>query len=141
MPRSPGSFLLSASLAIFATVQPLSADPIQQHNSNTVSFGNWIGLSNATLVVAAPNGKISQIYAESGTPVFKLNKAEAIDGVYRYELRAAVDEKPAVRILSNGSVSNAQSDSTGVPYYGTGHFVVEGGMIITPREIEEEDEG
>ena len=137
--RILGSLLLSVSLALAATGPARPADPIQQHNSNAVWFENWIGLSNATLVVAAPNGKITQIYAESGTPVFELDRADAMDGVYRYELRAATEERQAIVNQTDEGRGDAQRDSTAVPYYSTGHFVVERGAIITPEEITEEE--
>ena len=142
-PISPLSALRATFLAFalgMASALPVWAvDPVQQHNSNAVWFENWIGLSNATLVVAAPNGKITQIYAETGTPVFELNRAEAMDGVYRFELRAATEERQAIINQSDQGRGEAQSDTTAVPYYSTGHFVVERGVIITPKEIQEEE--
>jgi opacity protein-like surface antigen len=133
------SLLLSASLAIAVAGPAHAADPVQQHNSNAVWFENFIGLSNATMVVAAPNGKISQIYAESGTPVFELNPAEAVDGVYRYELRAATEERRTIVNASNLGGDEEQSDPAFVPYYSSGHFVVKRGVIITPKEIKQEE--
>ena len=140
MPFFLRPFFLGAGLALAIAMGPAwAADPVKQHNSNAVWFENWIGLSNAMLVVAAPNGKITQIYAESGTPVFELDRAEAMDGVYRFELRAATEERRAIVNQSNQGRGDAQEDTTSVPHYSTGHFVVERGAIITPEEIKEEE--
>lgn len=129
-------FVLGTATAAFAV------DPIQQHNSNAVWFENWVGLSNATMVIAAPNGKITQIYAETGTPVFQLVRADAQDGVYRYELRAATEERVEIvnPIQSGREEGGDEGDGTmAKPFYSTGFFVVERGAIITPEEIEEEE--
>lgn len=124
---------LSLGTAAFA-VEP---DPVQQHNSNAVWFENWIGLSNATMVVAAPNGRISQVRADQGTPVYELDRAEAQDGVYRYELRAATEEEVEIVNPVNNGRGEAQTTMK-KPFYRTGHFVVSRGVIITPEEIKEE---
>ena len=79
MSRLLKSIALSATLAIFGAGAAWAVDPVQQHNSNAVWFENWIGLSNASMVVAAPNGKIIEIFAKSGTPVFELPPGEAQD--------------------------------------------------------------
>ena len=114
-------------------------DPIQQHNSNAVWFENWIGLSNATMVVAAPNGRITQIYAETGTPVFQLTRADAQDGVYRYELRAATEERIEIVNPIQSGREDGGDGTMAKPFYTTGFFVVERGAIITPEDIKEED--
>ncbi|WP_146591334.1 hypothetical protein [Puniceibacterium confluentis] len=129
---------LAAGLSLgLAAAAAAATDPVQQHNSSAVWFENWTGLSNATLVVVAPNGKITEIYAASGTPVFELDRAEAQDGVYRYELRAATEEREAIINPSDDGRGEAQRDSTAVPFYATGHFVVERGAIITPKDEQE----
>ncbi|MFZ7091514.1 hypothetical protein [Primorskyibacter sp. 2E233] len=131
------SLIAALGLSVATAVSANAVDPIQQHNSNAVWFENWIGLTHATMVVAAPNGKISQIYAESGTPVFELSRADAMDGVYRYELRAATDEDvEIVNPIDNGRGETATTSKK--PYYSTGFFVVSRGVIITPEEIKEE---
>lgn len=131
--------LLAAALS-FGTGAAWAAEPVQQHNSNAVWFENWIGLSNASLTVAAPNGKITQIYAETGTPVFELPADAPQDGVYRYELSAATDE----RIEIVNEVDNGREDpgdgTMAKPFYTTGHFVVSRGVIITPEETSEEEQ-
>ena len=138
MSRFSGS-ILAAGLAV-ATASPVfAADPVQQHNSSAVWFENWIGLSNATLVVAAPNGAITQIQAPSGTPVFELDRAGAIDGVYRYELRAAPEQTVKIVNPVESGRGDAQRDSQSVPFYASGQFVVERGAIITPEDITEDD--
>lgn len=142
-PAGPRSFLTGIACAVAAvlatSLAAAGADPVQQHNSNAVWFENWIGLSNATLVVAAPNGKITQIYAPSGTPVFELDRAGAEDGVYRYELSAATEETQAIVNPIDGGRGDAQRAEASVPYYTTGTFTVERGAIITPKEITEDN--
>lgn len=129
--------ILSGAFVVLSTAASFAADPVQIHNSNAVWFENWIGLSNATMVIAAPNGKITELYAKSGTPVFELKAGEAQDGVYRYELRAATEEKrEVVNPVDNGR-GEAQTESF-VPFYTTGAFFVERGVIITPEEVQEE---
>ncbi len=126
--------LLAGLLALPAA----AADPRQQHNSNALWFENWTGLRNATLVVTAPDGRIFEIMAPSGTPVFQLPARDVIDGIYRYELSAATDKtEKIVNPIDNGR-GEAASDTVAVPYYATGAFVVSRGVIITPEEIQEE---
>lgn len=126
-------------LAMLSAIGVSAAEPVQQHNSNAVWFENWSGLSNASMTVAAPNGKITTIYAESGTPVFQLSGDDVLDGVYRYELSAATDEEvEIVNEIDNGRGEN-QGNTTLKPYYANGHFIVSRGVIITPEEIKEED--
>ena len=117
-----------------------AAEPVQQHNSNAVWFENWIGLSNASMTIAAPNGKIITVFAESGTPVYQLAADDTQDGVYRYELSAATDEKvEIVNKVDNGRGENSE-DMVSKSFYTTGHFVVSRGVIITPEEINEDEQ-
>lgn len=127
--------LFAAPLA--AQQNPVAPDPVEQHNTNAFWFVNWIGLSNATLTVAAPNGKITKIYAEEGTPVFQLS-GEVQDGVYRYEMSAATEEMVEIVNPINTGRGEDQPTHHAKPFYRTGHFVVERGVIITPEEEEEE---
>ncbi|MDU8912171.1 hypothetical protein [Aestuariicoccus sp. MJ-SS9] len=129
----------AAAAALFAASAAWAADPAQQHNSNAVWFENWVGLSNATMVVSSPNGKVTQIFAVSGTPVFELDRREAIDGVYRYELSAATEEKAQIINAMDNGRGEAARDTAAKPFYVTGHFVVERGAIVKPKEIKEED--
>ncbi|WP_425100254.1 hypothetical protein [Tropicibacter sp. S64] len=131
------SMLAAASLAFAGAAHAAEPDPVQQHNSNAVWFENWIGLSNATMVVAAPNGRISQVRADSGTPVYELTRGDVQDGVYRYELRAATEEDiEIVNPIDNGR--GEMQTTMKKPFYMTGHFVVSRGVIITPEEVKEE---
>lgn len=114
-----------------------TVDPVQQHNSNALWFENWIGLGNATLVVSGPDGKVSQVFAKEGTPVFELGRGEVLDGIYRYELKAATEE--TVKIVN--PIDNGRGDpatSRQAPFYMNGSFTVSRGVIITPNEIREE---
>jgi len=113
-------------------------NPVQQHNSNAVWFENWTGLSNATMKIVDPTGKFTTIEASSGTPVFQLQGGEVVDGIYRYELSAATDKTRKIVNPVNNGRGDAQKDEVAIPFYSTGFFVVERGVIITPEEIKEE---
>ena len=89
------STLASLAIALAAATAAKAAEPVEQHNSSALWFVNWVGLSNATLIVAEPDGNIVQIYAKDGTPVYQL-KGEVADGIYRYELSAATDKKEKI---------------------------------------------
>ncbi len=114
------------------------AAPIKQHNSNAVWFDNWTGLSNATLVVVAPDGTITTVQTASGTPVFQLTGSAVLDGVYRFELRAATDEQVKIINPTNNGRGEAQLDSRAKPFLLNGNFVVSRGVIITPEEVSED---
>lgn len=133
------AFTLAFTLitAMTGAAAALTADPVQQYNSNAVWFENWTGLSNATLVVAAPNGKVIEVFAASGTPVFELSRDQVQDGIYRYELKAATDE--AVEIVN--PIDNGRTEVTSSrakPFYMNGSFVVSRGVITIPEEIRED---
>ncbi|MGR3622249.1 hypothetical protein [Pseudophaeobacter sp.] len=137
MQNSLRSLIFGLGLGLASAASALSVDPVQQHNSNAVWFENWTGLSNAQLVVSAPNGKITQIFAASGTPVYELDRAEVQDGIYRYELKAATEEQvEIVNPIDNGRGEVASSRSKG--FYLNGSFMVSRGVIITPEEIRED---
>ncbi|EIE50725.1 hypothetical protein AL036_22450 [Salipiger aestuarii] len=131
---------LAVAAGAFATGAVLAAEPqpIQQHNSNAVWFENWLGLSGATMKVVAPDGQIQTIEAQSGTPVYRLDGRQSVDGVYRYEISAATGE--TVKIVN--PVDNGRGDqgetSMKKPFYMTGHFVVSRNVIITPEDVQEE---
>lgn len=126
--------LMSLSSASVAA----TPEPVQQHNSNAVWFENWIGLSNATMKVQAPDGSLISVLAVTGTPVFQLSGNEVQDGVYRFELSAATDEKEKiVNPIDNGRGENA-SDMVSVSFSMEGRFVVARGVIVTPKDIQEE---
>lgn len=133
------SGFLAGGMAVMLAGAVYAADPVKQHNSNALWFENWIGLSNATLVVSAPNGKITEIQAPSGTPVFELDRAEAMDGVYRFELRAATEEQITIVNSIDSGRGDAQRDTQSVPFYANGQFVVERGAIITPKAMSEDE--
>lgn len=86
---------LPAIFAVLALTASISAaaEPVQKQNTNTLWFENWTGLSRATLTVMAPNGEVKTEYFETGAPVFRLSGWVREDGVYRYELTAATDER------------------------------------------------
>jgi hypothetical protein len=132
------------SLRIAATVLAfagpvLAADPVEQHNSSAFWFVNWIGLTNATLKVVSPDGEVETIFAASGTPVFELNRANALDGVYRYELSAATEKTVKVINRQNDGRGDQSSDQAAEPYYVSGQFLVSRGVIVIPEDVVEQD--
>lgn len=125
------------ALALASAAAALSVDPVEQHNSNAVWFENWSGLSNAMLVVAAPNGTVTEVFAASGTPVYELERGEVQDGIYRYELKAATDEEvEIVNPIDNGRGETASSKLKA--FYMSGFFTVSRGVIISPEETRED---
>ena len=131
------STLASLAFAMSAATALHAAEPVEQYNSNAIWFVNWVGLSNATLTVAEPDGNVVQIHAKDGTPVYQL-KGEVQDGVYRYELTAATDKTEKIVNQVDSGRGDNQSDSAAVPFTSNGQFVVERGRIITPDEVKEE---
>ncbi|MEP2718085.1 hypothetical protein [Pseudophaeobacter sp.] len=128
---------LSLGLGLATAATALTVDPVEQHNSNAVWFENWSGLSNAQLVVSAPNGKVTEVFAASGTPVFELERGATLDGIYRYELKAATEEQVEIaNPIDNGRAEIASSQAKA--FYMNGSFVVSRGVIITPEEIQED---
>ena len=131
--------LAACVLAAVASHAASAADPVQQHNSSAVWFENWIGLSNASVTVAAPDGSVTTIESASGTPVYYLDRSTAMDGVYRFELRAATEEQAKIVNPIDQGRGDAQRTSTAVPFYLKEYFVVERGVIITPKDIQENE--
>ncbi|MEP5152217.1 hypothetical protein [Planktotalea sp.] len=133
---------LGLLVALGLTVGSLSAaeqvNPVQQHNSNAVWFENWVGLSNASMTISTPSGEITQIFAKTGTPVFRLEGNEIADGIYRYELKAATEETvKIVNKVDNGRGDKARDTMSG-SFAMNGHFTVSRGVIITPKDLKEE---
>lgn len=140
MRRFPKPILLGIGIAAAFAVQAPSAEPIQKHDGLTVWFDNWGGLVDAKLVVAAPDGKISEIYARTTSPVLSLNRIEAVDGIYRYEISASVIEPVKVSGFSNGENNQKQTNTGRGVYYHTGFFIVDRGNIIEPPQVKEEEQ-
>jgi len=132
------NFLFAAALTALSAGSALAADPVEQHNSNALWFENWIGLSSATLTVSAPNGEITSVMAQNGTPVFELSGADVADGIYRYELTAATDEEEEIANAQNSGRGDDQRSAQPKPFYASGEFVVSRGVIVTPEEINED---
>ncbi|WP_299693838.1 hypothetical protein [uncultured Tateyamaria sp.] len=135
--------LIAATLcvAIHTSGAALASDtpqPVQQHNSNAVWFENWTGLRNASMVISYPDGTLETIEARSGTPVFKLVGAQVLDGVYRYELRAATDKTEKIKNPINNGRGDAARSELAVPFLLNGHFTVSRGVIVTPKDLKEE---
>lgn len=134
---------MAAALCVAVNVSgPVNASdtpqPVQQHNSNALWFENWAGLSNAQMVISFPDGTLETIEARSGTPVFKLTGSQVMDGVYRYELRAATEKTEKIKNpLDNGRGDASRSERT-IPFLLNGHFTVSRGVIVTPEDLKEE---
>lgn len=115
-------------------------DPVEQYNSQAFWFVNWTGLSNATLEVVTPAGEKQRVEAKTGTPVYEISRAKAMDGVYRYELNAATQNKiKIVQPIDNGRGS-ASRDYLLEPFYKTGRFIVSRGVIVPPDDTVESPE-
>ena len=115
---------------------PLMADqapnPVLQTNTNSIWFGNWVGLSNAMLRVAAPDGTIETIYETSRAPSYRLSGTR-VDGAYRFELRAATSERvPYDSSLPALGDAKDRPTTLAVPFYMTGAFLVKNGAVVPP---------
>ena len=133
-----------AALMAFGLAGPAlaeSPEPVQQNNSNAVWFENWQGLSNATWTIAQPDGEVVTLFAASGTPVFQLTGGAVIDGIYRYELTAATEEKVEIKNKQNNGRGEAAADHTFKPFAMSGVFHVQRGVIVAPAVLEEKEEG
>lgn len=134
--------LLSAMVGALMMAAPLAAQDIklvEQHNSNALWFENWSGLSNANLAVREPSGQVLNFPSKKGSPVFYLEKSEGADGIYKYELRAATEEK-ARRVNKLYSGRDKEPESAAVPYTLTGFFVVSRGVIVEKDTSSEDDD-
>lgn len=110
--------LLAAASAVPGAAQEVPA-PELQTNVNSIWFNNWIGLSNASLRVASPDGTIDTIVEATRSPTYRLTGSPIVNGVYRYELRAA--RKGADTL------------------YMTGGFLVRNGAVVNPRDLPAEE--
>jgi len=136
--------LASALPALAQSVDPVEPpDPVAQHNTNALWFENWIGLENATLKVAGPDGRVRTLTQARGTPVFTLSHP-ATDGTWRYELRADTEERVAF-VPNPGRRGGAALPQTVAKVFTRGgSFVVERGVIVPPEQQKtaaETDEG
>lgn len=126
------------ALALFMASSALGAEPVAQHNTSALWFENWGDLRNAQLRVVMPNGKIEDVQAATGTPVFQFSGPGIQDGVYSYELSAATSEEvEIVNKIDNGRGEQA-SDKVAKPFYMTGVFHVSRGVIVTPETLSED---
>jgi len=135
------AFLAAVFAASVLAAQTNPPRPELSHNLNSVWFDNWIGLSNATLRVAAPNGKVDTVYDTSRSPVYRLSGGRIQDGVYRYELRAATDERIAADPNRAQNGDGNLSDDVPKPFYLTGAFIVKRGAIVTPEAPKQTRDG
>jgi hypothetical protein len=125
---------------LLALPAAVAAQPIQKHSTNAVWFENWIGLSQAMMRVATPDGDIRDVVSANGTPVYEL-KGSVEDGTYRYELRAATDEMVKNKDYDENGIIGNDAEYIPKSLYITGSFIVVGGVITRPEDIEEETEG
>ena len=128
-----------ATLLCASAAWAQAPDPVQRNNSRAVWFENWVGLENANMRVASPDGEIKDVFAATGTPVYELSGTSS-DGVYRYELRAQTDEMVKNRNYSANSLEGEDDEFIPKSFYRSGVFVVRGGVILRPEEMEEEEE-
>ena len=150
VPKKISTAILVLAVSVLAhpiagLAQSSNPEPLQQQNATALWFENWIGLSNATLNVVAPDGSMIQIFAASGTPVYQLgqnraaNAGPVLDGYYTYELTAAGDTQvKIVNPIDNGR-GEAARDSHATPFAMNGSFTVSRGVIIPPEDVQEQD--
>ena len=86
-----------------------------------------------------PSGQVLNFPSKKGSPVFYLEKSEGADGIYKYELRAATEEK-ARRVNKLYSGRDKEPESAAVPYTLTGFFVVSRGVIVEKDTSSEDDD-
>ncbi len=129
---------LAIVVAVMASaVLAAPPQPVEAHNTNTIWFENWEGLSNALLKVVTPEGEIEEVFAAKGTPVYRFEKKPS-DGLYRYELSAATEERRKIsNKIDNGRGEKAREE-VAVAFYMEGAFTVHRGVIIVPEEVKEE---
>ncbi|WP_298361380.1 hypothetical protein [uncultured Litoreibacter sp.] len=128
----------AAIISLASASAVFSNQATQQHNSSAFWFENWGQMTNATLKVLAPNGAMTEIQAAAGTPVFRLDPAQILDGVYRFELTAAKPEKVKIVNPQNNGRGDAASDEVNESFYLSGQFVVDRGVIVAPEETTED---
>ncbi|GGX70372.1 hypothetical protein GCM10007385_44220 [Tateyamaria omphalii] len=136
------SLILSLVVASVMSSPVLASEtpqPVQQHNSNAVWFENFIGLSNTQMTISYPDGTLETVFAKTGTPVFQLTGAEVVDGIYRYELTAATNEKQTIKNPIDNGRGAAASNERAVPFSMSGQFVVSRGVIVTPDDLKEDN--
>ena len=140
-PRHALSMLIAASIS-FVPVPPAWADPpnpVQMHTTSSIWFNNWVGLSDATLTVIAPNGKQVTIFEKTRSPRFRLSGRNIQNGAYHYELTAATEERiPYENDVREFDEGIAPPTTIAKPFYKSGSFLVVSGVIVKPEEIEEE---
>ncbi len=108
-----------------------AVSPVLRSNFNSIWFENWVGLSNAMLRVAAPDGSVETIYEERRTPRYRLSGARIVDGQYRFELRAATDKTVALSEDLPWTADAKDRPSTApVPFYMSGAFQVRNGAVV-----------
>lgn len=127
--------LMSATVAS-AQSPAVAPAPTLTGNTNSIWFDNWTGLSDATLKVAAPDGTITTETAASRSPVFRLKGTRIPEGIYRFELRAATQERIKVRRNDQPTPGAGQDDERPeeIPKMitVTGAFKVTRGAILLP---------
>ncbi|GGA29479.1 hypothetical protein [Neptunicoccus cionae] len=125
--------------ALLVATTAFANEPQERTDTTALWFESWGSLSNATLVVSGPDGFITNIVAEKGTPRFYLRDAAPVtDGVYRYELTAATTEKIKLRNQLNNGRGENQKDEIAKPFQMGGSFVVSRGVITKQEDIVEE---
>ncbi|WP_069301095.1 hypothetical protein [Neptunicoccus sediminis] len=126
-------------VGLFLAGAAFANEPVERTDTTTLWFESWGSLSNATLVVSGPDGFVTNILAEKGSPKFYLRDAAPVtDGVYRYELTAATTEKIKLRNQLNNGRGENQKDEIAKPFQMGGSFVVSRGVITKQEDIVEE---
>ncbi|TCK99867.1 hypothetical protein BXY66_3571 [Shimia isoporae] len=141
MARRTGHVIALATALAFSFLNGVLAasEPVKQHNSNALWFENWGGMTNATLKVFSPDGTMTELFTNAGTPVYQLPGRDVVDGVYHFELSAATTEQEKVVNQTNNGRGDAARDTVAKSYHTSGSFTVSRGVIVTPEDIKEDD--
>lgn len=124
---------------VFSGNPVFAAQPVERTNTTALWFESWGRLSNATLKIGAPDGNLTTVFAETGTPTFHLRDLSPVtDGVYRYELTAATDEMIPAKKKANNGRGEGQKDQVHKSFQMGGYFIVTRGVITKKEDLKEE---
>jgi hypothetical protein len=136
------AFLISVTVALLSGMPVWAADVTERIQPSALSFTGGASFTGARLQIFGPDDFEAEETASRGLPVFRVRGGQLSDGIYRYFLSAATDEKvPMTRKVDNGRGENAR-DFNYKPFYKEGAFRISRGLIeALDQSAEEEEEG
>lgn len=127
MKLSIASLVLALGLGVGAAVAGVDVE--ERLQPGALSFTGGTGFTNAVLTIVGPGDFEAEETASRGLPVFRVRGGRMKDGVYRYTLSAATDEKVKIaKPIDNGRGGNAR-DFALKPFHMYGMFRVVRGTI------------